>query len=250
MNNQPTTNPTPTTVGWAELVKLVKQSLAGYFVMWLGIALAGGVFGTFIFPLLGTIVGFCLAGIAGGVTSVVGISLHITMRGRLPLRFAASFAGATAGIFSWRVMAEQSLLLPCLITAPMGSLGGVIATSLLLRVLKQQQLGRTLRQGQFSLADMMLFTAWFAVVMTTFRLLVEPAQPGSFRDAIIVAITMIAMAITEGLYQLKYYFQRPHEETQNDPTAADLEEFWRQHDERIATHKEKLRRTADVERFP
>lgn len=187
------------------------QSSIAYLLMWLGTTLAGGVFGTCLFPLVGTIIGLMLAGMVGWATSLLGVLLHLAMRGRLPLRTSSSFAGATAGIVSWGVLGysqKGGIALPpelsifLLITAFLGSLGSALATSLLLRAVRRPEISKPLGRGQFTLADVMLFTAWVAVVMTAFRITVAGPTAGRFGFLSFFFLIGASMAATEGCYRL------------------------------------------------
>ncbi len=184
--------------------KFLGNSLAGWFFMWLGITIAGGLFGTCLFPIVGTIFGLVLAGMAGSVTSVLGIGLHIALRGRLPLRVSASFAGATAGFASWGINGEGAVLSPTvdmlpfqLVTAQLGSLGAVIATSVVLRVLGRMRLASAVRSGQFSIADLLLFTAWLATVLTAYRIWLGPDEHAAHVELVFVGVIGAAMLVTE-----------------------------------------------------
>ncbi len=232
------TEPTIDDPGAFRWRKFLANSIAGWFFMWLGITIAGGLFGTCILPIVGTIFGLVLAGMAGSVTSVLGIGLHIALRGRLPLRVSASFAGATAGFTSWGINGEGAVTSPTvdmlpfqLVTTQLGSLGAVIATSLVLRVLGRMRLASAVRVAQFSIADLLLFTAWLAAVLTAYRVWLGPDEHAAQVELVFVGVVAAAMLVTELLCRVyRGALLSPKKSVGNDaalksqtPGSADLE---------------------------
>ncbi|MEM8946133.1 MAG: hypothetical protein AAGD11_13245 [Planctomycetota bacterium] len=184
--------------------KFLANALAGWLFTWLGIALAGGMFGTCLFPIVGTIIGFILAGMAGGFTSLLGICLHVAMRGRLPLRISANFAGAAAGFTSWGGIGSGDVASPSretlgfqVVTTQLGSLGAVIATAIVLRLIGRTRLGNAARPWQFSILDLLVFTTWFALVLMAYRVWAGPELLNDNSEMYVATLVLSAMAITE-----------------------------------------------------
>lgn len=212
-----------------EWPKFLANSIFGWLFTWLGIALAGAMFGTCIFPIAGTIVGFIVAGMSGGVTSLMGICLHVAMRGRLPLRVSANFAGAAAGFTSWGAIGDGDAANPTrdmlgfqVITTQLGSLGAVIATAIVLRILGRTRLGEAARPTRFSIKDLLIFTAWLAMVLTAYRIWMGPIAIQDNGELYISAIVLGAMLMTESFcWVYRRLLVRPKREADSGLASAE-----------------------------
>lgn len=184
------------------------DSIQGTCYAWLGVTLAGGFFGTFIVPLAGTIVGMMYAGASGVVTCFFGFLLHVFLRGRLPLRVSASFAGATAGIVSVAIVGAGfynwfgGYFAVLAITAQLGSLGAQIATLRLLKSRGKAHLSLAHRAGQFSTLDVMAFTAWLALVLGSYQAVTRESDSDTVDFLLLAAIVSATMLVTEFLYRI------------------------------------------------
>ncbi|MEM6330855.1 MAG: hypothetical protein AAF790_11465 [Planctomycetota bacterium] len=151
--------------------------------------------------------GIFLAGVAAVFSCGLAALLYFALGGRLPMRTAASFAGAAAGAAGWSVLSSGpgpafGPPLPIVgLAAVVGSLGGVIAVSMLPAAVRHYRPSTGPQAGRFLLRDLLFFTAWSAVVLAVYRFTIA-VGPGSTRDAFVGVAVVVAMLVAEGAYRL------------------------------------------------
>ena len=118
-----------------------REKLITIAIVWMaGTAIAGAAFGTLIFPILGTIIGFVLALIPGLPTSLIVFTVARLIPGPARRRstvlclgaLSGGFSGFSAVAFSFGFQPEN--LGYAMVAACFGAVGSAVATQLYLRV--------------------------------------------------------------------------------------------------------------------
>lgn len=207
--------------GRTEPRALATVALQGGFFGWLGIVLAGGLFGTFFFPCFGTWVGGIIAGAMGVGPAILSALLYVAARGRISLPTAMCCAGGVTGTLSLASLdgVSSPLMLASytptvigllMIPATLGALCGRGVASFGIKRLRLSE-GRGAREWRhFSIVDLMLVTTWVAVVASTLRLAAPHWIVAPAALSILFLVSLGAAALVEGFVAL-FRWRRRHQ---------------------------------------
>ncbi|WP_425394956.1 hypothetical protein [Aeoliella sp.] len=193
----------PLPAGPTEIQALSTVAISSFLWGWMGTALAGGAFGTLIFPIVGTFVGCAFALLGGIVPCLLAALLYAMSRGHVPPKFAMGGAGAAAGV---GCVAGMSPYEPLWQFAALAGLCGAVGARWttrhgLRRYWLKEGLG-TRSARRFSIFDLMLLTGWTAIFLTLVRIGVLSVQMPWSRALIILAISLACAGVIEGFAQL------------------------------------------------
>lgn len=196
--------------GETETAALATLAFSGGFYGWLGIAIAGAVFATPLFPCIGTWFGGLVAGGMAFGPTIVSLLLFVALRGRLPVATSMAWAGALAGIFSVGVLGPNSRTLLPLASDPIfertalaltaslcGAIGARWTTGLAASAYKMEP-GLGVRPwNQFTIVDLLLLTTWVAIVAALVRVCVPGLLEHPVAFAVWLAVSLAAVGIAE-----------------------------------------------------